>query len=244
MKIAFLRYITLSLAIAMQSLLWGQVNPAVVQVSDGGKTPEIFAVAESQFIFEHADTVISVVIVSDTTQWHIKHTDHYYAISPRVFTRSNYVDFDSIVQLRITLKNGSCYTMSAPIKPFGEVKVIAYSTKYDYNTSNELKCDDQVAFGAIWVFPEYVKKTSRVYVIMDMSVEGDGQPLHGFTAWYDAGDRSKLQDLSQYQNFKEVRFKIYRLKTLHNISQNGTRANISLGKGFISEWVLIPPDCN
>lgn len=216
-----------------------QEEPALIHVTEGGRTPEVFALAYNYFTFEHDSPVTGAVILSDTSQWHIEwDINNTYLIRCKQYSRSKPVDLDSTVQLMLRLQNGDSVKMIAPVRPYADVKVLARSSVDGYSTDSLLNCDDKVSFRALWVYPPYVKKRWRVLVVLDMEVIANGEHISGFTGWYDSGDATKFQELAAYKEMEDVQFRVRQIRTLHRFQQNVEWKNVELSEEYPNVWYL------
>ncbi len=233
-----MKYIVALIGLIFNSLLFSQVEPFTVKVEEGGRLPEVFALAESHFMFNSESEVDDAKITSGGSQWSIeKFSDGLFKVKSTVYGRTQSVDLDSVIRFSLILENGDTMHMVAPIRVYADVKVVPYGVDID-DSSTALHCAESVGFMARWDYPSYVKRRWRICAIFDMVVFKGDEQISGFTGWYDSGDRTKLQKLRPFASLGDLTIKVRNIKTLHRYSQNGKQLTVHLSKDSPREWTM------
>ncbi len=216
---------------------FAQVEPFKVKVKDGGRLPEVYALAESQFTFNGISAVDEALIIHGGAQWQIeKFSAGVFKVKCKVYGRSQTVELDSIIKIRLILNNGDTLNMTAPIRVYADVKILPYGINLPDIEPGILPCEEKIGFHATWVYPKYVKRLWRVMGVFDIDLLKGEDRLMGFTGWYDAGDRTKLQSIAHFSPIASLKVKVTSLKTLHRYTQNGVLLTIYLSEDYPSVW--------
>lgn len=217
-----------------------QVEPFLVNLNKEMRLPDVFPLAENHFFFEHETPISEIKILSDSVLWKVKRgLNGLVILSSIANSRSSTVYLDSVVQIQIKLTNGEFLCIVAPITAMAEVKVEPLSSLREYQKIDELSCEDKVVFRAKWAYPSYAQKGQRLNVVLDMAIYVNDQRIQGFTGWYDAGDMTRMQDLSIFKESNNVVIKVERIKTLHQFIQNGKSYPLKLSTDFPSAWRVV-----
>lgn len=218
---------------------FAQVEPFNVEIEEGGRLPEVYALAESHYTFRGVSAVDEAKVIHGGSQWQIeKFSEGIFKVKCKVYGRSQTVELDSIIKIALMLENGDSINMVAPIYVYAPVKVVPYGMIELDEKSEILPCEDKIGFTARWVYPSYVKRRWRVMVVFDIDVLNGENRLMGFSGWYDSGDRSKLYTISQFSEIDDIQVKVKHLKTLHRYSQNGEHKTIHLSGEYPKVWKL------
>ncbi|MGB0915344.1 MAG: hypothetical protein ACPGVI_04685 [Crocinitomicaceae bacterium] len=234
-----MKYVMLVIGLAFCIGAFAQVEPFNVEIEEGGRLPEVFALGENQFTFSGVSAVDEALIIYGGKQWQIeKFSEGVFKVKCKEYGRSQAVELDSIIRLALKLNNGDSVNMTAPIRVYASVKIVPYGMIDMDEKSNVIPCEDKIGFAARWVYPSYVKRHWRVMVVFDIDVLSDGDRLMGFSGWYDSGDRSKMHAINQFAEIGDITVQVRSLKTLHRYSQNGVPLTIHLSEDYPNVWTL------